>query len=587
MTLQNSGIGQYLLSHGFINQEQLHNLQDESDLTSLLLSENIVNQSQLEQIESLFAGLPMYDLSNRVIDPAVQSQIPFTLSKASRVVCVDKGDSQVCLVTDQGGIDSKITDLYGPEIEIKPHRVSSQDMDGLLDIYHKQTYQELLSSITNLSKRVRKIEDYGSSVMSEFFPTDHTREIAEDVTVTKLLQRIFALGQIMRASEIFIQTQTDKLLVKMKIAGEVNEVMSLTSSCAYPVYCHLRYICDMPFTQSEPVERGYTQRLDNMSSISHEIDFTSTVTGYSVAIDTHAVDEVLSQMKDLGLSSNEKEKIVRYAERKQGVCLISGKEKSGKTFAYYQLLQAMGTRYHTVSLEKQVEYVVDKVNQVLFGKRLEKDLRHLGSTSEVFAMTPLAKQHLNALVRLSAHSPVITETSEGVMSIVKHARALGITNDEIVDTFKLNLFSHAFTKIDDQQVRKAQVKLQSADIETLENYVSLSELNSILGEVGLVTHTISKWSDTTFYSVSEETSLWGKWKNKTQELVGSDIEKVYIRGLVEIGRVIEKTVQGHKTLLETENAIKHAQKKSLARNGLVCAARGEIDIQELIATLRT
>jgi len=390
------------------------------------------------------------------------------------------------------------------------------------------------------------------------------KEIAEALSVKKLWQRIVSLAQIMKAESLSVQTRSDKIVVRMRIANKMQDTVTLKRSTANSLYVAARYYCDLPFKQNTEIEKGYTNIFSHNKTEVFPVWFTSTQTGFSIDIFPNSVDEMQSKVQELG---------------------FSGKEQSGKTFAYYQLIEACASRFNVASIERVTEYIVDKVNQISWLQRPEKDLQSIVVNHDVLAISDPRNSIDSLLLRIAREKTVILETGIGIMPFIKKLLQKGKTLKDISSACSYNLVSFVFESL--EPTDRVQYKLSASDLSTLEEYISIEELKYLLELSGESHKNITRFNDVSWVQkVDTQTSLlqhFGLFKRKTLAVSAS---KKYLRALVDINYELEQAVKHNKTLIELEQSIKHAQKQSLLHTALIPAFRKEIDITELIAMLR-
>ena len=574
---------EYLLSHNLVNHSQIQEF-SEQELQTALIESGMMTSEQLQQLQGLLNGLPLYEEPINAIAPEVQSLVPYPLSQKHRTICVKDGEEEVCLLTDGAQIDPAVLDLFAHK-KVTSYSAQTQVIDELLRTYHDTTYLNLIDSITSLEKKIRKEKDFGSELMSQFFPADKMREMAEDVHALKIWRRIVSLGQIMKAESISVQTRPDKVAVRMRVGGNVHDVLNLRLSVATSLLCAMRYYCDLPLKGENIIQKGYTSNLSQDTKEALPVWFTPTITGYSIDVHTTAVDEMSAKIQELGLSVSDKDELSSFLRTQKGMCVISGKEKSGKTYAYYQMIEACASNLRVVSIEKDAEYVVDRVNQTTWSKRPEKDLQLLTPHNEVIAVSDPREALSVILTRISQERKVILETNVGVITFVKHLIGKGMSLSDIARSCSYNLVSYSFNLLDEKN--RAQYKLTAADLSTLEQYITIDEVRYILDQENLQGAALAKLTDIVWVTqVGTEgsfMSVTGLFKKRTSQAVD---EKKYLRALVNINHELTQARKYNKTPLELEQSIKHIQKQSLLRNAIVSAARKEIDITELITMLR-
>lgn len=579
----------YLQTHHFIDQtmaDTLVELDDYALVRSALIEGNVMTGSHIDKLESLFSGLPLWNGSISAVDPSVQSLVPLQVSHQERIVCVEKKGQRLCLVTDHNVVPHKVLQLINSTHKTDIFRVPTETLDVLLDRYTRQTESALVESISHAASRMRKTGQFGSRSMALLFPRDHRREIAEDVSTVALIKKLVALADIKEASQIMIQTLSDKVMVRMMIANQTYDITTLPLDVAPSIYLTLRYLCDMSLDDCTSIEQGTTQLVhvhNNVGELS--VTFTPTVSGVSMTIHCQTREAGYQVLNELGMNVTDTQLLRDWCHGSHGMVIVTGRESSGKSFAVYQLLQAIKHYRSVASLEKSIEYVIDGVNQVTMSTRPDRDIQTLSQDHDVVAILPLSQNLALPVSNISHSRLVVAETAKGIMGYIKTMLDQGVALSHIADTVDYNIISARFDSLDITQVSRE--KLSSGEIATIEKYMSCGEFSHMLHTQGLIAKPISHFSQVTWQVAIDRSPWWLFWRRTSQQMMGSKKEPMYVRSLLRVGDRIHRSYSRHTNLVELEQDIKEQQKKSLLPVAIALAFQGKISIKDIIDMLRT
>lgn len=577
---------QYLETHGWINSKEADVLRESvsrEELVSSLRESGVLSASEIERLESLFAAFPRYrgDVDTLALDTL--RTVPYALASKHRIACVDTGHEGIALATDNSVLDPGLERALGMRIA-SVYRVGRDEVDQALERYKREVVSEIDSSIERTARSVRRVESYGSRSMALFFPQDHKREIAEDLSSLKLLRQLVARARIDGADMLIIRPGTDKVAIESSRAGEVSHTVSLPKAVEGPLYLKMRYLADLSLEECTRTQTAELQGIGASNEERFAVDFIPQSNGITMVVRSseETPDRVL--LARAGLGETDINILTDLIARGNGMVSVTGLSGSGKTFAAYHLIEAASQSRLCTTLEASIEYVVDGVDQTTYSKRPDKDLRDVPSYYQVLGLFPARSDMLQAVYNLAQRKLVVLDFQEGVLAALKRLVRIGISARDIARVLQYNLVSYRYPMLE-QKARVAH-KLSAGEIATLEEYCSRAELGSLLQEEGVRDKELQSWTDVTWYDKKENHVLWWNTRSQIHNLAGDDASYHYVRAVVPIGEVISEASRSGLSMVDTDYQIQYAQKRAIARRSLVRAARGEVAMSDVLAMLR-
>ena len=571
----------YLVQHNLLTPELAETVsgtQSECELRQSLIETGVFSPSELERLEALFSGYPLRLNPPEALDAVTQSLIPLNVSRSHRLVCVDTAEGGLCVVTDQAYLPSQL------EHEFTFHsieRVPAATIDQYLHDYQETTLRDCTLSLFRLAKQVRTLESFGSESMAAFFPSDHQREIAEDLAGLKLLRRLMEVVQLHGAQSLTLRPQMDKLSVTMDLDGHTQEVIAFKKELAGALYLKLRYLCDLDFSSPQTLEEGMAPGLLGEYSHTCLITFIPQALGVTMTItkaETNPDHFILSQA---GFHPQDIERVMQVARDGYGLIISSGLPQSGKTFATYQVLEALACNKKTATIEDQIEYVIDGVDQTKVSRRPEKDFLKLSSHYDVIGLLPLHPGQAQTVFNQAAQRILVGETPRGVLALISRLLHLGISPGDISEKVRINIISSRFRALSAKEA--LPYTINSGEEATLESYCSLSELNALLGDAYPV---YTRWRHIPFTTQVQKRTAW--WHLRSHSPLPSPRPRYhYLRGVVALTQLISRSHREGGSLKDLEHSIKQAQKQVLAQRALVASIHGLVDVREVVAMLRS
>ena len=565
----NTTLADYLHDHDLIDQEtrNLIRQQDSRSVRELLVEEKILSSRHLRKIEQLLAGAQEQYSHDRLNYEHVH-HVPFSQAKEHRLLVVDRdSDGRYHLVSDSiGGFGSPVH--VRPEV-LSNSRLSTTDrptMDRLLDRYQNHHKQTIASSLERTAKRVRTRRHYGSPEFKEFFPTDAHHEIAQDLAAKKLLRQLYSYAELHGSHTLQILSGRDSLGVYYLLEGTRHSLYQLPKDITSSITMAIQYACDLPLGSFLDIQRSHTSELHPDRSLL-QVSMKPVSNGISIVLEA-AVRE--SFLPDLGLSTYDQQTIAHDLCEK-GIIVVTGKKTSGKSYGYYQLLDHASGFRRTLSLEETVEYSLSGVEQTMFSKRPDKDISYIASLSNtVVGYKKFRRSLTRPLVQSAYKNSVIIESEHGLVDMITTMRSHGIPQDTQVKLLKGNLLSYAVETCPGP-VRHTP---DSSARETLENYISVDEYNTITGQ------SVPRIDKGLWYMKPKKKRFFSR------DLIAPAVsETIYIRSYCR-GKELADILRSD-TKKELQDAITSTHKHHLLRAMLPLASVGTITLDSIIGMLRS
>lgn len=183
------------------------------------------------------------------------------------------------------------------------------------------------------------------------------------------LEDIIAKGIKMGASDIHIQPEQDKLLVKFRIDGVLREVDSLPLFYQSTVVSCLKIMANLDITESRKPQDGHIVFRPQILTFTEPIDlrlsiFPTVFGEASVLRILNRKDLIFEKLENLGIELPDVEKLQFIFHQSEGMVLVTGPGGSGKTTTLYTILNSFqASQRNIITLEDPVELHLKGVRQ--------------------------------------------------------------------------------------------------------------------------------------------------------------------------------------------------------------------------------
>ncbi len=197
---------------------------------------------------------------------------------------------------------------------------------------------------------------------------------ADEEPIERIAQKIILEGIERRASDIHVQPQAERLLIRYRVDGVLHDALILPAYVAEPLATRLRQMAEMPLT-----ERGVPQ--DGRIHVRHEerdydlrISSLPSLHGESIVIRIFDASVMGVGLDDIGLHPDLRASFSELLARPSGLVVVAGPTGSGKTTTLYAALKSLvRPELALFSIEDPVEYRIEGVTQVDLNRKTGLD----------------------------------------------------------------------------------------------------------------------------------------------------------------------------------------------------------------------
>jgi MSHA biogenesis protein MshE len=355
-------LGEVLVQQKAISEDQLTQALAEQRRTGrklgrVLADLGFLSEASLYDILSKHLQVPFIDLKQVHLAPDVVKLLPEPLARRYRAIVLQRDDRGLMI----GMADPSDLHAYD-ELQAKLKSslqlalVGESDLLKTLDAVYRQT-----DEIATLAEAVRDDLTQGD-VDIERLSAD---EGSPDAPVLRLLQTMFHDAIQARASDIHIEPGEDKLRVRLRVDGVLQEQVIDGRRVAGALVSRLKLMCGLDISEKRlPQDGRFSVRVRD-STIDIRLATMPTMYGESVVMRLLNQSSALLPLEKLGMPAVTEERFRRLVERTSGMVLVTGPTGSGKTTTLYAALNHINRPgIKVITVEDPVEYRMDRVTQV-------------------------------------------------------------------------------------------------------------------------------------------------------------------------------------------------------------------------------
>ena len=461
--MKNGPIGRYLVEKGLINEEQLQQVLDKQKQEKGKLFGDIVTEmgfvTDVEFAKVLAERLTVQyiDLDNTELIPDVVKRIPEATARKYTVIAVNKVGKRMTVATNdpinfyifedlrvitgcsitsvlatKGSINRAIGKMY-----------AAGKVDSVVDEATKEKEEEIdLSEIDLSADRI------------------------ENAPIVKLATAIVENSFRQGATDIHIEPFKDVTRIRIRVNGDLIELMTLTSALHTSLITRFKIMSGMNIAEKRIPQDGRMSQVVDGTNLDLRVSNLPMVYGEKVVLRILATGDVaLRKITDLGMTDYNYKRFESCLKVPQGVLLVTGPTGSGKTTTLYAALGEMAKpNVNVITVEDPVEKKVDGINQcqinekagMTFDAALRSILRQDPDIIMVGEMRDSETAEIAIRAAITGHMVLSTLHTNDAASTVTRLVDMGVA-PYMVATSLIGIVAQRLTKVLCPECKKARM----------------------------------------------------------------------------------------------------------------------------------
>ena len=365
MTVQTNTLQKIMVTSGLISQKRFDDLVAVSEkrgvpIEQLLLDEGVIDPNKLLEIKGDLMGVKTIDLRNLKITHDVLGLIPEPIARRHNVVAFAKKNNELHLaMADPDDLQIREFIKKTSGMEVKPFLTTHESIDIGLSLYHSNIEEEF--------KKILGKENFGEDLKG-VSPADLNAKlasIAEQIPVVRIVDTLLDYAIFEKASDIHIEPDENRVVVRYRIDGILHEVMSLPKIVLSAVVARVKVLSNLKIDEHRLPQDGRFKKQIGENKISFRVSTIPIFDGEKVVMRLLDESTRALTLQEMGLVGRNLEVVLRNIKKPHGAILVTGPTGSGKSTTLYSILTMLNTREVNIStIEDPVEYRIVGVNQM-------------------------------------------------------------------------------------------------------------------------------------------------------------------------------------------------------------------------------
>lgn len=351
-----------VLESGLVKDEDFAFATEESrrsgqSVANVLIGSGKVPEEYFTELLSPYYGAPVVNLKRETIDQATLELIPEVYAKSKNIVLFGydkaKGVAHVAMLDP---FDYDTIEYVRAKLNawVEPHLTTFSSLRYGLKHYKKKVgmeFDQIISENIEQSLAIAGDEDLTKT--------------ATAVPIVIILDNILDHAVVLSASDIHFEPLERELLVRFRIDGIMQEILSLPKAIASILVARVKILGNLQIDEHRTPQDGrFRFEMDDGSTLDVRVNIMPVFHGEKVEMRLLKSSARPLTLDDLGMSAKEIAVLYDEIKKPHGMLLVTGPTGHGKTTTLYAILHILNTpSVNITTIEDPVEYEFPRVNQ--------------------------------------------------------------------------------------------------------------------------------------------------------------------------------------------------------------------------------
>ena len=430
-----------LLKSADMKRAETYREQHGGDLVTLLVRLGLVSERDVAEAEAGLLDLPLFrsaDLPREAPDlPGIS--VRYLKQNLILPIAESNGDLTVVMANPRDEFARKALAMASGKNIVPQVGIASEIESGI---------EKLIGGGRSVMGQI--VENLDTGDESDLEDVEHLRDLASEAPVIRLVNLVLQRAVQARASDIHIEPFENRLKVRYRIDGVLQEVEAPPAKSTAAVISRIKIMAKMNIAERRLPQDGRIMHRVQGKELDLRVSTVPTSHGESVVMRILDRESIVLDFGSLGFDEQLKAKFTKQLQMPHGIILVTGPTGSGKTTTLYTALSALNTpERKIITVEDPVEYQLEGINQIQAKSSIGLDFAHA----------------LRAIVRQDPDVIMIGEMRD--LETARIAIQSALTGHLVLSTIHTNDAAGGVTRMLDMGV---------------EDYLLTSTVNSILAQ---------------------------------------------------------------------------------------------------------
>jgi type IV pilus assembly protein PilB len=356
--------GEILLSLGAITTEQLESgmlaAEGNQALSIVLIKQNVMKAGDVRDLAQRYAAKPVDDIIHDHFDPVFLDLVPKAIAQRYQMIALARiGDRLVVATPKPNDInaldDVRILTGYKPV----PVEIDEGEFEALWEGARRKPLRQTAGG------GVEGATEFDVEVAKEHAIEDLAATDVEEAPVILLVNEILGNAIATGVSDIHIEPKDRYMLVRYRKDGILHDVTRVPKASQNPVIARMKIMSNLNVSERRLPQDGKVRVKVGEMSVDLRVSTMPSQYGEKIVVRVLNSSASLRPIDDLGLTTRQKEDLLKILKSPQGIIFVTGPTGSGKTTTLYSALGHIQSRAkNIITIEDPIEYNFEHATQV-------------------------------------------------------------------------------------------------------------------------------------------------------------------------------------------------------------------------------
>ncbi|MBK8175509.1 MAG: type II secretion system ATPase GspE [Rhodospirillales bacterium] len=324
-------------------------------LYSLLIKLGLASEGDVAAALSAVLGLPLITAADFPSQALLDGALSAKFLKDSRIVPVAESETGVVLA-----MADPLDDFAAGSIEAATGRPVVRRIAVSADI--EKALERLYGRAGSVLGEIDQLGEHGEHGGDD---AERLKDMASEAPVIRFVNQLIGRAVEARASDIHIEPFENKLRVRYRVDGILQEVETPPGRLAAAIISRVKIMSKLNIAERRLPQDGRIKLAIRGKEVDFRISTVPTLHGESVVMRILDRGGAVFEFAALGLDAGVLDPYLQLLDRPNGIVLVTGPTGSGKTTTLYTSLLRLNTPdCKILTVEDPIEYQLEGVNQV-------------------------------------------------------------------------------------------------------------------------------------------------------------------------------------------------------------------------------
>ncbi|MEK7657889.1 MAG: GspE/PulE family protein [Patescibacteria group bacterium] len=361
MHLAKDDIKKIIIDSGVVAEEELIAAENESlrsnrPITEVLIGRGAISEQNLTDSLADFLEVPSVKLERLNLNSDIIELIPESYAKSRGVILFEfDAEKKIGSLAMADPNDFETINYLRLKLNawLNVYLATSASLKYALKSYKRKIGEDFNKIIEENIKATVGLKETGN-----------ISKIVEAVPIIRILDSVIEHAASLGASDIHFEPFRDKLLVRYRLDGILQEILSLPKEISPILIARIKVVSNLQIDiHNAPQDGRFRFPLEDQF-IDIRVSVIPTFHGEKAEMRLLKGSLRPLSLTELGFSRQNLEKLNEAVKKPHGLVLVTGPTGSGKTTTLYAILEILNTpKVNITTIEDPIEYDIPRVNQ--------------------------------------------------------------------------------------------------------------------------------------------------------------------------------------------------------------------------------